>query len=48
MEFIKDPDISPHIYAYLIFDKEFHTRQWGKKTTHDADITGCQNIVSEK
>jgi hypothetical protein len=26
---IEDPEIKPHIYGYLIFDKEAKTIQWG-------------------
>jgi hypothetical protein len=28
---IEDPDINPHIYGYLIFDKEAKNTQWKKR-----------------
>jgi hypothetical protein len=27
----KDPEINPHTYEHLIFDKEARNIQWGKK-----------------
>ena len=43
---IKDPDINPHIYEHLTFDKEEKIIQWKKKAslTNHAGITGCQHV----
>ena len=40
---IKEPDINPHTYEHMIFDKETKIIQWKKKasSTNGAGITGC-------
>jgi hypothetical protein len=40
---IEDPEMNPHTYGHLIFDKGAKTIQWEKKTafsTNDAGSTG--------
>lgn len=31
MEYIEDPELYPHTYGQLIFDKEAKTIQWNKR-----------------
>jgi hypothetical protein len=31
---IEDPEMNPHIYGQLIFDKGAKTFQWGEKNQH--------------
>ena len=44
---IEGPDINPHTYEGLIFDKEACNTQWGKKTassTNGSVLTGCLHV----
>jgi hypothetical protein len=44
---IEDPEMNPHTYGPLIFDKGAKTIQWGKKTafsTNSAGSTGGYHI----
>jgi hypothetical protein len=44
---IGDPEIKPHTYGHLIFDKEAKHIQWKKKKaslTNGAGLTGCQYV----
>ena len=43
----EDPEINPHTYAHLIFDKGTKTILWEKKTafsTNGASSTVCQHV----
>jgi hypothetical protein len=43
---LEDPEMNPHTYGYLIFDKEVKTIQW-KKTAfsmNDAGSTGGEHV----
>ena len=33
---IEDPEMNPHLYGYLIFDKGAKTIQWEKKKKEDS------------
>ena len=37
---IADPEINPHTYGHLIFDKGDKTIQWEKKTAFSTNGTG--------
>jgi hypothetical protein len=41
---IEDPEVNPHTYGHLIFNKEAKTIQWKKEKkaslTHVVDLTG--------
>jgi hypothetical protein len=44
---IEDPDMNPHMYDHLIFDKGAKTIQWKKKTafsTNSAGTTGGYHV----
>ena len=44
---IEDPEMNPHTYGHLIFDKGAKTIQWEKKTafsTDGASSTGGQHV----
>jgi hypothetical protein len=44
---IEDPEMNPHIYGHLIFDKEAKTILWKKKTafsTNGAGTTGGYHV----
>ena len=43
---IEDPDINPHTYKHLVFDKEIIIVQWKNKasSTNGAGITSCQHV----
>ena len=44
---IEDPEMNPHTYGYLIFDKGAKTIQCKKKTafsTNGAGTTGCYHV----
>ena len=43
---IKDMDINPHTFKYLVFDKEAKNIKWKKESilTHGAGITENQYI----
>ena len=43
---LEDPDINPHNYEHLIFEKETKIMQWEKKasSTNGAGISGCQHV----
>jgi hypothetical protein len=44
---IEDPEMNPHNYGHLIFDKGAKTIQWKKKTafsTNGAGKTGSYNV----
>ena len=47
---IEDPDINPHTYEHLIFDKEAKIIKQKKKvfSTNGADITRCQHVEEDK
>ena len=46
---IKDLDINPHTYEYLIFDKEAKIIQWKKESSaNGAGITGSQHVKEWK
>ena len=47
---MEDPDINPHTYEHLIFDKEAKSIQWKKKAfaTNGAGITGSQPVEEWK
>ena len=48
---IEDPDINPHTYEHLIFDKEAKKKWDGKKkpySTNGAVITGYQHVEAWK
>jgi hypothetical protein len=32
MEYIEDPEVKPHTYGHLIFDKEAKNIQWKKES----------------
>ena len=38
------PDINPHIFKHLIFDKEAKNIKWKKFLTNGADITGYKHV----
>jgi len=40
------PEVNPHMYGHLIFDKQMKTTQLKKESilTNDAGLTGCQHI----
>ena len=41
---IEDPDINPHTYEHLKFDKETKNIQWKKESIfNSAGITECQH-----
>jgi len=42
---IEDPEIKPHIYDHLIFDKGAKTMQW-KKRQHFQQMVLVQLVVS--
>ena len=46
MELNLYPDINPHTYEHLIFDKETKNIKWKKKacSTNGASITGYQHV----
>jgi hypothetical protein len=37
---IEDPEMKPHTYDHLIFDKEAKTIQWKKKTAFSTNCAG--------
>jgi hypothetical protein len=37
---IEDPEMNPHTYGHLIFDKGAKTIQWGKKTAYSTNGAG--------
>jgi hypothetical protein len=45
---IEDPEMNPHTYGHLIFDKGAKTIKWsGRKTvfsTNGAGTTGCYHV----
>ena len=43
---IKDPEINPHTYCHLIFDKEAKTIQWKKKASlrNGAGLIGGRHV----
>ena len=43
---IEDPEMNPHIYGHLIFDKGAKTIQWKKRafSTNGADTTGSYHV----
>ena len=42
---IKDPEMNPHTYGHLIFDKEAKTIQWKKAfSTNGAGTTGSYHV----
>ena len=43
---IEDPEMNPHTYGHLIFDKGAKTIQWKKTTfsTNGADTTGSYHV----
>jgi hypothetical protein len=42
---IKDPEIKPHTYGYLIFDKGAKTNQWKKTfSKNGAGSNGGQHV----
>jgi len=48
---IEDPEMNPHMYSHLIFDKGAKTIQWKKKiafSSNGAGSTGGQHIVECK
>ena len=47
----EDPEMNPHTYGHLIFDKESKTIQWEKKTTFSTSgvgSTGDQHVDKGK
>jgi hypothetical protein len=47
---IEEPDISPHIYSQLIFDKEVQNTRWKKtvSSTNGAGKTGYPHVKGLK
>jgi hypothetical protein len=48
---MEDPEMNPHIYGYLIFDKGAKTIQWQKKRaflTNGAGSPGGQHVEEGK
>jgi hypothetical protein len=44
---IEDPEMNPHIYGHLVFDKGAKTIQWKKRqhfSTNGAHSTGSQHV----
>jgi hypothetical protein len=43
---IEDPEMNPHTYGHLIFDKEAKTIKWKKRafSTNGADLTGGYHV----
>jgi hypothetical protein len=40
---IEDPEMKPHTYSHLIFNKDAKNMQWKKKASsiNSAGLTGC-------
>ena len=46
---VEDPDINPHTYEHLVFDKEAKTVEKKKaSSTNGTCITGCQHVEEWK
>jgi hypothetical protein len=48
---IENPEVNPHTYGHLIFDKGAKTIQWKKKTafsTNSAGTTGVYHVEDSK